>query len=168
MYVFFFCLVVCPFLHHCSLQIYQKQIMGRFIEATMTGYLESGVQSSILPVSDIFWTTVWTASNAALKSFPPVGNAAGISPATPNGRIMEALGSTKNMAPLLATAAGINAVKGKLMARVYPFSYDTIRTLATKAVTADSDDAVNELLTAIRNVRFSFSTLNQFSFPSSI
>lgn len=111
---------------------------------------------------------MWTASNAALKSFPPVGNAAGNSPATPNGRIMEAFGSTKNIAPLLATAAGINAVKGNLMARKVPFTCDRIRTLATSAVAADSDDAVNELLTAIRNVRFSFSTLNQFSFPSSI
>lgn len=142
--------------------------MKHFIKATMTGYLESGVQSNILPVSDIFWTTVWTASNAALKSFPPVGNAAGNSPATPNGPIMEAFRSTKNIAPLLATAAGINAVKGNLMARKVPFTCDRIRTLATSAVAADSDDAVNELLTAIRNVRFSFSTLNQFSFPSSI
>ncbi|KUL82513.1 hypothetical protein ZTR_10626 [Talaromyces verruculosus] len=139
--------------------IIDKQIMERFILATLTGYLQSKKIPNLLPVSDVFWTTVWHSANAALGAFPPVGSANGASPATPNDRIMEALGSYKNMAPLLATASGINAVKGRLMGFIVPFKLEKLEALAIAAVAADSDVTVNKMLTAIRNV---FATFEYF------
>ncbi|PCG89190.1 Hypothetical protein PENO1_106070 [Penicillium occitanis (nom. inval.)] len=118
--------------------IIDKQIMERFILATLTGYLQSRKIPNLLPISDVFWTTVWNSANAALAAFPPVGNAKGESPATPNDRIMQALG---------------------LMGFSVPLRLRNFENLAKAAVAADSDIAVNEMLTAIRNV---FATFEYF------
>lgn len=85
---------------------------------------------------------------------PPVGGADGASPNTPNARVMEAFGSTKFPAPFLATAAAINGAKGKIMGLKVPITIEEIEKLAAAAVLADSEDAVNALLTAIRSVGF--------------
>jgi hypothetical protein len=69
---------------------------------------------------------------------------------------MEAFGSTKFPAPFLATAAAINGAKGKIMGLNAPFSIATIEKFAAAAVEADSDEAVNKLLTPVRIVSFSF------------
>ncbi|PYH52732.1 glycoside hydrolase family 18 protein [Aspergillus niger CBS 101883] len=66
-------------------------------------------------------------------------------------RIMEAFGSTKSPEPLLVTAAGINAVTGRIVGHNAPFTIGKIEELAAAAVKDDSDEAVNNLLTAIRN-----------------
>ncbi|GJP95602.1 hypothetical protein AlacWU_08501 [Aspergillus niger] len=70
---------------------------------------------------------------------------------TPASRIMEAFGSTKSPEPLLVTAAGINAVTGRIVGHNAPFTIGKIEELAAAAVKDDSDEAVNNLLTAIRN-----------------
>ncbi|PYH65795.1 uncharacterized protein BO88DRAFT_457022 [Aspergillus vadensis CBS 113365] len=64
---------------------------------------------------------------------------------------MEAFGSTKFPDPLLATAAGINAVKGRIMGLNSPFTIAKIEELAAAEVKADSDEAVNNHTTAIRS-----------------
>lgn len=132
----------------------QRQVINFFIKAALSGYLESGNSPGLLPVSQNFWTRVWRAANSALAAMPPVGGADGASPDTPAGRIMEAFGSTKFPEPLLATAAGINAVKGRIMGLNAPFTIGKIEELAAAAVKDNSDEAVNNLLTAIRNVSF--------------
>ncbi|PYI36129.1 hypothetical protein BP00DRAFT_432538 [Aspergillus indologenus CBS 114.80] len=134
-----------------SEHVIDRQVIKYFIESAISGYLQSGKPAGLLPVSETFWLTMWHAANSALGAMPPVGGADGASPNTPNDRIMEAFGSTKFPAPLLATAAGINAAKGRLMGFSRPFSIQRIETLANLAVQADSEEAVNNLLTAIRN-----------------
>ncbi|KAL3262031.1 hypothetical protein ABHI18_003215 [Aspergillus niger] len=134
-----------------SEHVIDRQVINFFIKAALSGYLESGNSPGLLPVSQNFWTTVWRAANSALAAMPPVGGADGASPDTPAGRIMEAFGSTKFPEPLLATAAGINAVKGRIMGLNAPFTIGKIEELAAAAVKDDSDEAVNNLLTAIRN-----------------
>ncbi|GKZ80137.1 hypothetical protein AnigIFM56816_004354 [Aspergillus niger] len=79
---------------------------------------------------------------------------------TPASRIMQAFGSTKSPEPLLVTAAGINAVKGRIVGHNAPFTIGKIEELAAAAVKDDSDEAVNNLLTAIRNT---FALFEHFS-----
>ncbi|PTU17560.1 hypothetical protein P175DRAFT_096024 [Aspergillus ochraceoroseus IBT 24754] len=88
---------------------------------------------------------------------PPVGGPDGASLDTPNNRIMEAFGSTRFPAPLLATAARINTTKGKIMRFSRPFTITNIERLAKQAVKADGDEAVKKLLTPIRSVSYPFS-----------
>ncbi|RAL08484.1 uncharacterized protein BO97DRAFT_428310 [Aspergillus homomorphus CBS 101889] len=133
-----------------SEHVIDKQVINYFIQAALSGYLSSGPRANLLPIPETFWLNVWQTANSALKALPPVGNPAGESPNTPDQRVMEAFGSNLNPGSLLATAAAINAAKGKIMGFTFPITIRPIEKLSAAAVKADSDEAVNQLLTAIR------------------
>ncbi|KAF9249765.1 CAZyme family GH18 [Penicillium roqueforti] len=136
-----------------SEHVIDRQVIKKFIEAVISGTLTSGAQpDGLLPMSATWWATKWREANAALAGLPAVGSDNGAQPSSPNDRIMEAFGSTFNPYPLLATDAGINGAKGKLMGLKAPFSIKNIEKLAKAAVKADTDEAVQEVLTALQSV----------------
>ncbi|KAJ5713915.1 CAZyme family GH18 [Penicillium malachiteum] len=132
-----------------------RQVITKFIEAVISGTLQSGAQpDGLLPMSATWWANKWKEVNAVLAGLPVVGSDnKGTRLQTPNDRIMEAFGSTYNPHPLLTTDAAINGVKGALMGLGPPFSTKTIEKLANAAVNADTDEAVQEVLTTIQAVR---------------
>jgi chitinase len=137
--------------------------MMAFIKAAAQGMLTSGKLSELTPIPASFWKAVWLAGNAALGARGPIGSSNGISPNTPNGRVMEAFGTRNYPSPLLVTDGKINGPKGRLMGLKAAAFIDRIRTLAAKAVKNDDSDSVSNLLTAIRDVSFNFP---QPRFPS--
>ena len=137
-----------------SEHVIDRQVIKKFIEAAVSGILTSGAQpDGLLPMSATWWATKWREANPVLAGLPAVGSDNGAQPSSPNDRIMEAFGSTQNPYPLLATDAGINGAKGKLMGLKVPFSIENIEKLAKAAVKADTDEAVQEVLTALQSVR---------------
>lgn len=87
--------------------------------------------------------------NPLLANRPPVG-VDGATPNTPNDRIAEAFGSTRNPYPFLAVDGPINRAKGQVMGLEAPTSIDVIATLARRAVQLDTPEALNTLLSQLR------------------
>ncbi|PYI24456.1 hypothetical protein BO99DRAFT_428104 [Aspergillus violaceofuscus CBS 115571] len=105
-----------------SEHVIDKQVKKSFVKAALTGYLESGAPAGLLPVSETFWATTWHAANSDRGAMPPVGGAAGASPNTPHGRAWRPLGHTF-----------------------------TSHRRSETAVKADSEEAADDLLTAIQS-----------------
>ncbi|KAJ5185855.1 hypothetical protein N7472_010695 [Penicillium cf. griseofulvum] len=143
-----------------SEHVIDRQVIVSFIKAAVSDVLASGKLSKLTPIPISFWQAVWLAGNAALGARPAVGSSNGISPNTPNARVMEAFGSRYYPSPILATDTNINGPKGRLMGLKAAASINRIRTLAEMAVKNDDTKSAANLLTAIRDGFSVFEYLN--------
>ena len=132
----------------------QRQVMRQFIESASSGILPSGLEAPLDPLPIRFWER-WNTPNDLLQARGPIGSPRGVSPATPNDRVMECFGSTRNRFPLMSVDRQINGPKGRIMDRSAATSLEEIRMLANRAARQDTEDAANTLLQSIRSVSWS-------------
>ncbi|EAW15055.1 uncharacterized protein ACLA_004690 [Aspergillus clavatus NRRL 1] len=137
-----------------------RQLAVYFLDSTVTGVLPSGDESSLPRIAPELLRAVWLADNDALANEAQVGGPNGIRPNTPNDRFMEAFGSDNYPYPFIGVGRDINGAKGRIMKGNVPCALTRVDTLATTAVTSDSQGDVDTLLQSIRVAFAVFDYLN--------
>ncbi|RAH72534.1 glycoside hydrolase family 18 protein [Aspergillus aculeatinus CBS 121060] len=125
-----------------------KSLIGKWMEAAGNGVLPTSRRPLLKPIDLAFWQKVWNEANTELGKKPPVGRnqTLGKRPDTPSERIAEAFGSNHNPFPFLASEDAVNIAKGRIFEHKDPVQLPKISRLAKDAVKADTDAAVDELL----------------------
>lgn len=143
--------------------VIDRQVIINFAKVVSSGTLMSGTPSPNQPaaIEPQWWKDNWLASFPALGRRPAIGSNAGVSPDSPNDRVMECFGSYDYPDPFLPTDKQINGAKNYIMRLRQPATRDRVRRLAQEAVRTDSQQGLDELLSPIRAGIAVFEYLNR-------
>jgi chitinase len=140
-----------------------RQVMKFFLKTASSGTLTSGKTSANLPaaIAPQWFKDNWNTGFSALAARPRIGSATGISPDSPNDRVMESLGSYDYPDPFVPTDKQVNGAKGAIMQLHQPATPNRVSRLAEEAVRLDSQGHLDDLLSAIRAGIAVFEYLNR-------
>jgi chitinase len=123
--------------------------------------LASGAHHNLVAIGGQWFKDNWNTVSSALAARPAIGSADGVSPDTPNDRVMECFGSYDYPDPLLPTDKVLNGAKASIMRLRRPAHPDRIRRLAETAVREDSQGAADDLLSPIHDGIAVFEYMNR-------
>ncbi|KAJ5356450.1 hypothetical protein N7517_011059 [Penicillium concentricum] len=133
--------------------IIDRQIIAPFLESATGGYLPSDPENTyddLAPVDGLFISNHFETSFPALGARSAIGGPDGPRPDTLIGRLMHTFGSSDYRYPFLPTEDSVNGAKGRIMGGNAPTALTEITKLAKLAVSADTNQAADKLISAIR------------------
>lgn len=118
--------------------------MRDFIEAAVSGRLNSGALAKTAKIPQSFFTDNWNQEKFP-NNVPNVGKSdRNPAPRSPNDRIFEALGSTSNRADFVLCIQGVNSVKALLWSNKNPMNRNRFERAVRQAANPDNYDSTKK------------------------